>query len=525
MIRRACPLGVLLIGLATVTLTTGVAVASPRGTSGEGPRGSSGRNSTPRAPTPRHWSNAIEIPGVLNAAIVASSCAPGGNCVVVEELSVNKSVEIVAQREVSGSWGGPVRITPQTWTSSEAVVASCVSPDDCSVAYADPTGPTTVVTVAQVNGQWEPPVDLQGPWNASTYPTSNTPPDPVPLTISCVSAGNCTAGGYYTDGSFASNLAFTANETDGTWQPATEISLASGYDAPTLIISCGSAGNCGAVGTYTAYSVGDGQAYVVSEVNGSWQDATFVPGLPQFPSQSSMTGISCASAGNCSAIGVVDSSQIYSFIVSEVDGTWGQPQAFNGFFRTITCTSAGNCSVDGGTGAGQFLMSEVQGVWGPMIPVHLPSLRGSTNNSAYVAAFSCMAPGSCVAGGAYLFKPSKRHPWQGARAFIVEEVGGTWEPAIQVPGLGSLKDNHGAYDGIDSVKCSSSGFCSAFGGYEATDGKIPNGWGQVGPFDSHAFVVSSNIASHSSGWPSGLARARTPASVRRGSGSGIDQAP
>jgi hypothetical protein len=41
-------------------------------------------------------------------------------------------------------------------------------------------------------------------------------------TLSCASAGNCSAGGYYAD-SADHEQAFVANETDGTWGNAEEV--------------------------------------------------------------------------------------------------------------------------------------------------------------------------------------------------------------------------------------------------------------------------------------------------------------
>ena len=82
--------------------------------------------------------------------------------------------------------------------------------------------------------------------------------------VSCASAGNCAAGGFYSNG----GQAFVASEVNGTWRAAIEVpgtaALNQGGAARTDSVSCGSAGNCSAGGFYTDSS-GRGQAFVVSQ--------------------------------------------------------------------------------------------------------------------------------------------------------------------------------------------------------------------------------------------------------------------
>ena len=65
--------------------------------------------------------------------------------------------------------------------------------------------------------------------------------------------------------------AFVVNETNGTWRTAEEVpgtaALNHGGNAATTSVSCASAGNCSAGGYYTDSS-GHLQAFVVNETNG-----------------------------------------------------------------------------------------------------------------------------------------------------------------------------------------------------------------------------------------------------------------
>ena len=93
----------------------------------------------------------------------------------------------------------------------------------------------------------------------------------------------------------------------GTWRTAIEVpgtgALNKG-DADVGSVSCASAGNCAAGGNYTDSS-GDTQAFVASERDGSWRRAIEVPGTGALNTGgfASVGSVSCGSAGNCLAGG------------------------------------------------------------------------------------------------------------------------------------------------------------------------------------------------------------------------------
>ena len=85
--------------------------------------------------------------------------------------------------------------------------------------------------------------------------------------VSCASAGNCSAGGFYLDSS-SRQQAFVVSQTGGTWGTAIEVpgtaALNRGGNAHIGALSCAAVGNCGAGGSYTDGS-GRQQAFVVSQ--------------------------------------------------------------------------------------------------------------------------------------------------------------------------------------------------------------------------------------------------------------------
>ena len=85
--------------------------------------------------------------------------------------------------------------------------------------------------------------------------------------VSCGAAGSCGAGGFYTDRS-GHWQAFVASQGHGTWGTAEQVpgtaALNAGEFAATYAVSCVPAGHCSAGGFYTDRS-GHQQAFVVGQ--------------------------------------------------------------------------------------------------------------------------------------------------------------------------------------------------------------------------------------------------------------------
>ena len=128
--------------------------------------------------------------------------------------------------------------------------------------------------------------------------------------VSCASAGNCAAGGFYRDGS-GLYQGFVVSERNGRWGQAIEVPGLGGLNKGGLqfagvgSVSCASPGNCAADGSYYTDTTGHQQAFVVSQKNGRWGNALTVPGLGILNKggNAEVTSVSCAAAGSCVAGG------------------------------------------------------------------------------------------------------------------------------------------------------------------------------------------------------------------------------
>jgi len=252
------------------------------------------------------------------------------------------------------------------------------------------------------------------------------------LSVSCGSAGNCGAGGYYSIRPVAGRLrreAFVASEQNGRWGMAIEVpgmaALNAGHYAEVSSVSCASAGSCaaGGIAASSAPNINGGghqRGFVVSEKNGRWGRAIEVPGLGalNIKGTAGVLSVSCASPGNCTAGGNYDVIPNYSYgkgyVVSERNGAWGQAINVPGLraphagqhtdVKSVSCASPGNCAAGGWYEHSEFqgfVVSESNGAWGQAINV--PGLEALNKDGyAIVNSVSCAPAGNCVAGGSYM---------------------------------------------------------------------------------------------------------------------------
>jgi cytochrome c551/c552 len=442
------------------------------------------------------WGTAEEVPGVaaLNqggyAGLTSVSCASAGNCSAGGYYTDGSSArQAFIAEEVNGSWETAEEV-PGTAALNQGGSAylshvSCASAGTCSAGghYTDALGHQQVFIAGESNGTWGTAEEVPGTaalnQGGSAYLSD----------ISCASAGTCSAGGHYTD-ALGHQQVFVAGETNGTWGTAQQVpgtaALNAGGFADISSVSCASAGNCSAGGYYEDSS-GAGQAFAVGEKNGIWGTAQEVPGTAalNLGGFAEISSVSCASAGNCSAGGDYRPSpkRKQLFVAEEKSGTWGTAKKVPGIWKlnrggnvqisSVSCASAGNCGAGGyytghSGGFHAFVAGEKNGTWGTaeQVPGTAALNRGEY---AVTDSVSCASAGNCSVGGYYL---DSAHFTQ---AFVAGESNGTWGRAQQVPGTPVGQDG---WAETDSLSCASAGNCSAGGTYTDSSGA------------AQAFVVS-----------------------------------
>ncbi len=432
------------------------------------------------------WGSARTVPGLAqlnkggNANFNAVDCASKGNCAAggfYQDGSDHLQAFVISER--NGTWGKALEVpgsaTLNAGGIAEVYSVSCGSAGNCAAGgFSTPKpGVEQAFVVTERNGSWGKGVVVPGSagLNAGGNAAVNS--------VSCMAAGECTAGGVYNNGS-GHVQGFLVSERNGSWGRAFKLpgsaTLSPGGNTEVESISCASAGNCVAGGYYTEVSRRD-QAFVVTEKKGTWGKAFEVPGSGALNAGggAGVYSVSCTSAGNCAAAGgYADSSSVLQvFVVSERNGTWGKAIEIPGTralnagggaeLHSISCWSAGNCSVGGayhdGSGNRQvYVATERNGTWGKAMEI--PGTGGlNAGGNADLFSLSCSAGGDCAAGGFY---SDRSNAFQ---AFVVSRSGGSWLKAIEVPGSGALNVSGNAQ--VSAVSCTGTGSCVAAGNYQA----------------------------------------------------------
>ena len=399
------------------------------------------------------WGGVAPIPGLLAlnaggyATITALSCASAGNCAVGGSYqgSDDYAGAFVAG-ERNGRWGRAEQV-PGTAAlniggSAGVTSVACGAPGDCAVTgsyQADgPGGPTELFVSSEKDGGWGKAEEIPGygRLNASTVPSL------LSGSVACGGPGDCTLVGDYSPASYE-EATFAAGAKNGVWGNAAP--LPGGATATVDALSCVSPGNCVAGGSDRTGSTTVAAAAVWRERAGTWSAAQLLPSVAALDgsasghdsasdkdsasghdsaasSGSAVTLLSCASLASCAAGGYVTDGNPDGepYVIDEVGGTWGKAQRIPGLAAlgatpdattatALSCGSPGDCTLGGyylyqsiGSWAydAGFLADETGGRWGQARRVPgLPAPVANSPASSSVTAVSCTADGFCGAAG------------------------------------------------------------------------------------------------------------------------------
>jgi hypothetical protein len=260
--------------------------------------------------------------------------------------------------------------------------------------------------------------------------------------VACPSPGFCTAAGSYIDAD-GHNEAFVATESNFTWGQASPVpglaalkgTTPDGKSTPSFIqsLSCATAGGC-AVGGWYVDPFGNLQPFVADSTGGTFGTANPLVKIPDTESQfiARVTALSCPEPGNCTAALSLPFSP---------DGVSLVPDAFT--------------------------VDEVNGTWGAPQRVDGISPIATQVEPDQIFSLSCLSPRNCEAGGYFSTPAGNLH------AMVVAEISGTWTQAFALPGLAApavIDFNPSGDSAISSVSCNASGLCALGGTYADNHG-------------------------------------------------------
>jgi hypothetical protein len=262
------------------------------------------------------------------ALVNALSCGSPGNCTLAGDYDAGSAFEAFAATQENGVWG-PVQTFPALADASLGTL-SCRPGGTCTgigTYRASRTG--HVFAISQTHGTWGVPRLIPG-FAALPGGRPSVGPD---FSLSCPSAGDCTAGG-----SYVSNLDgvqfFVVAKKNGTWgraQPLPGVAaLNTGHLADLEGLVCFSPGTCTAAGNYTIRRKHHTVAaiFVTVEKNGTWGTPERVPGsLVRLGTDVDLVALSCGAPGDCNAGGFYGTKTgDEPFLAIQKNGIWGKAQ-------------------------------------------------------------------------------------------------------------------------------------------------------------------------------------------------------
>jgi hypothetical protein len=387
-----------------------------------------------------------------------------------------------AWASMSADWGKGAEVTPPADAAPAPEVSlgevTCPSVGNCTAigSYIDTSGDRQGLLLSATSGTWGTGVEVTPPAGAAANPQIGF------AALSCPSAGNCTVIGRYIDNS-GHLQHFALSETSGTWGTAVEVALpantASAPEVAFSALSCPSAGNCTAVGKYTESSEHE-QGLILSEHSGTWDtavEATMPANVSSGPGVS-MRGLSCPSAGNCTAVGEYNDSagNNEGFLLTETSGTWdaaaeapppanAEPQP-TVLVNGVSCPSVGNCLLvgeyfDTSDNLQGLLMSETSGVWHRGIAAPLPANGVSEPNVfrtyVFLNGVQCSSAGNCTVVGQYIDNSNQ------TEGVLLTETAGAWGTGVEAPLPPNARSE--PFFEFSSLSCSSPGDCAASAHY------------------------------------------------------------
>ena len=343
-------------------------------------------------------------PNARGGELSAVDCPASAFCVATDSADgVNSSGYLVPVIEVWNGSTWTAQVLPEQYVNQDATVTavSCASTTSC------------VATGSYAN------VDLQNMmaevWNGSTWTLMTLPEPPnsyqdgVLEGVSCASATNCTAvGSYGSPSSSAVGLPLAEHWNGSTWKVQTPPAPAGSVGGGLSGISCPTASSCTAVG---AFQNGHGYAPFIERWNGStWK--VELDSLPAGDTGAGLSAVSCTSASSCFAAGsyTTGATSGAPLALRYSHGSWTAsqppiPSATTGSLTGISCvtTAAGSSHC---TAVGAVTESGTSG--GQALAEYWNGRRWAWQATAAppsrksLAAVSCAAGGTCIAVGRQL---------------------------------------------------------------------------------------------------------------------------
>jgi hypothetical protein len=390
-----------------------------------------------------------ETPGDLASEFLGVSCASATACTAVGAYLESSEVQVSLAEAWNGtSWSIETTPNPSGAQTSTLEGVSCTSSTKCiAVGGSEDSSGNTTTLVEKRKGT---------SWSIETTPNPSGSEDTLLKSVACTSTSSCTAVGGYEDSS-GNEYTLAESSNGNAWSIQTTPNPSGSTESVPLGVSCASATACTAVGAY--FNSSDEEEALVEEWNGSSWSLEAVPS-PSGAQESVLVGVSCTTAGGCTAVGGFLPSSGPEETLAEVwnGSLWSIETTPNpsgdvllSALTSVACNSAGGCTAAGydfDNSIGVTLVEVRNGTsW---------SIRTSADSKGVVAesdlvAVDCTSASACIAvgAGAISVDNALAEVWDGT----------TWSIQTTPDSPGAVTSN------LAGVSCTSDSACTAVGSY------------------------------------------------------------
>jgi hypothetical protein len=377
--------------------------------------------------------------GATNSFLVSVSCTAPNACVAVGTFNdAGLTSGPLAERWDGSSWSIQTTPNPAGATQAAFESVSCTSPTSCTAVGGHDDASCCLRPVEDPTGQ-----TLAEHWDGTAWsiqPTANpSGGSSTAAGVSCTSENACVAvGGFRPSGNpGGTDVALAERWSGAGWS----IQPTLGPNGSLAGVSCASKLACVAVGSYTR---ADGSEATLAESSDGDRWSIQPTPHPSGAVAAFLSGVSCAPAGGCTAVGTFTNTAGQSQTLAERwNGTrWSIQRTPNpdgqGSLSGVSCASARFCIAVGGG-----LIEHWDGRrWSIQASVSHNSDPTNPSPGGDLTTVSCVSPTFCIAAGGSLIER-----WNGARWLIQRSPNPAGRPVLT------------------SVSCSSRSACTAVGSY------------------------------------------------------------
>jgi len=336
--------------------------------------------------------------GPATSRLSQVSCTAAAACTAVGSSTNASGTEVTLAEAWNGSsWLPQTTLNPAGATGSSLSGVSCFTTSSCTAVGAESTG----------GGNPPPDLALAEAWNGSSWSIQPTPSlgagyDTVLSGVACTGATLCMSVGYdyYNQGPQDAVLAEQLNGSS--WTLAPPQIPAGAYTSVLSSVSCATSAACTTVGTWDNNGV---QQPLAEQWNGTAWAIQTSP-VPAGALSSGLSSVSCATSTACMAVGVWSNNGVQQPLAEQWNGTaWviqtvpTPTSASASYLSGVSCVTATDC-----TAVGHYTTTSVQDVtlaeqWDGATWTIQPTPNPPGGANSYLFSVSCTAATACTAVG------------------------------------------------------------------------------------------------------------------------------